>query len=90
MTRDEAYDLIDYRLRAMNDDEAYTELSAALDLCFIDEELRQKLTNSQQALRNVYEVWAGSEGIQMPMNAGEYYLLDMIARMRDAAKDGMK
>lgn len=52
--------------------------------------LRQQLADSQQALRNVYEVWASRDGLPMPMNAGEYYMLDMIARMRDAAKEGMK
>lgn len=48
MTRDEAYNLIDRRLRAVYDDEAYAELSAALDLCFTDIDLHQQLFTVQR------------------------------------------
>lgn len=53
-------------------------------------ELRQQLADSQQALRNVYEVWAGSEGIPMPEADYEIFLLNVVEQMRDAAKEGMK
>lgn len=54
------------------------------------ESLRQQLADSQQVLRNVYEVWAGSEGIPGPATASEAYLLSLVEQMRDAAKAGMK
>ena len=43
-----------------------------------------------QCLRNVYEVWAGSEGIPAPTVASEAYLLSLVEQMRDAAKEGLK
>jgi hypothetical protein len=42
-----------------------------------------------QCLRNVYEVWAGSEGIPAPTVASEAYLLSLVEQMRDAAKEGL-
>lgn len=44
----------------------------------------------RQALRNVYEVYAGSEGIPVPETAPEAYLLQLVEQMRDAAKEGLK
>ena len=44
----------------------------------------------QQVCRNVYEVWAGSEGIPLPKYASEAYLLTIIENMRDEAKEGLK
>ena len=44
----------------------------------------------RQALRNVYEVWAGSEGIPMPETCPEAYLLKLVEQMRDEAKKGLK
>ena len=43
-----------------------------------------------QCLRDVYEVWAGSEGIPAPTVASEAYLLSLVEQMRDAAKEGLK
>lgn len=42
----------------------------------------------RQVARNVYEVWAGSEGIPMPETAAEAYLLQLVEQMRDEAKGG--
>lgn len=43
----------------------------------------------RQVTRNVYEVWAGSEGIPMPETAAEAYLLQLVEQMRDEAKSGL-
>lgn len=43
----------------------------------------------RQVARNVYEVWAGSEGIPMPETAAEAYLLQLVEQMRDEAKNGL-
>jgi len=64
------------------------------------ETLRNQLTEELKAARdeidrlrlvalNVYEVWAGSEGIPMPETAAEAYLLHLVKQMRDEAKDGL-
>ena len=44
----------------------------------------------RQVCRNVYEVWAGSEGIPKPETCAEAYLLRLVEQMRDAAKEGLK
>ena len=44
----------------------------------------------RQVCRNVYEVWAGSEGIPEPKTCPEAYLIQLIEQMRDAAKEGLK
>lgn len=43
----------------------------------------------RQVARNVYEVWAGSDGIPMPETAAEAYLLHLVEQMRDEAKNGL-
>ena len=40
--------------------------------------------------REIYEVWAGSEGIPMPETAPEAYLLHLVEQMRDIAKEGLR
>ena len=40
----------------------------------------------ESACRDIYEVWAGSEGIPMPETAPEGYLLFLVEQMRDIAK----
>jgi CRISPR/Cas system-associated protein Csm6 len=37
------------------------------------------------ALREIYEVWAGSEGITPPITLREQYLIGLIEEMRDIA-----
>ena len=49
-----------------------------------------ELRRLHKCLRNVYEVWAGSEGIPAPTTASEAYLLSLVEQMRDAAKEGLK
>lgn len=39
----------------------------------------------RKALKNIYEIWAGSEGIPVPETAVEAYLLRLIEQMRDEA-----
>jgi len=51
--------------------------------------LERELAALHQCLRNVYEVWAGSEGIPAPTVASEAYLLSLVEQMRDAAKEGL-
>ena len=61
--------------------------SAGEDTC---NEAADEITRLRQVCRNVYEVWAGSEGIPVPETASEGYLLRLIEQMRDAAKEGLK
>ena len=53
-------------------------------------ETANELRRLRQCLRNVYEVWAGSEGIPAPTVASEAYLLSLVEQMRDAAKEGLR
>lgn len=48
-----------------------------------------QINRLHQCLRDVYEVWAGSEGIPAPTVASEAYLLSLVEQMRDAAKKGL-
>ena len=41
------------------------------------------------SLIEIYEVWAGSEGIPEPQTACEAYLLRLIEQMRDIARDAI-
>ena len=43
----------------------------------------------KQVCRNVYEVWAGSEGIPIPETCPEAYLLNLVEQMRNEAKKGL-
>ena len=42
------------------------------------------------ALKEIYEIWAGSEGIPLPTTAPEAYLLRLIEQMRDVARDALR
>lgn len=44
----------------------------------------------RQICRNTYEVWAGSEGIPVPETSPEAYLLQLVEKMRDEVKRGLK
>lgn len=48
-----------------------------------------EVTRLRQVCRNVYEVWAGSEGTPMPETCAEGYLLQLVEQMRDEAKEGL-
>ena len=52
-------------------------------------EAGKEIERLQQVCRRVYEVWAGSEGIPAPETAAEAYLLSLVERMRDEAKEGL-
>ena len=52
-------------------------------------ECLDEIERLRQTCRNVYEVWAGSEGIPQPETAPEAYLLQLVERMRDEAKNGL-
>ena len=52
-------------------------------------EVAAELRRQHAALRNVYEVWAGSEAFE-PVTAAEGYLLQLVKQMRDAAMEGLK
>lgn len=51
--------------------------------------LRAELAALKKSARNVYEIWAGSDGIPIPETAVEAYLLRLIEQMRDEAVKGM-
>ena len=53
------------------------------------EELHAEVTHLRQVCRNVYEVWAGSEGIPMPETCTEAYLMQLIDQMIVEAKEGL-
>ena len=53
-------------------------------------ELAGEVEFLRQVCRNVYEVWAGSEGIPEPETAAEAYLHSLVIKMRDEAKEGLK
>ena len=55
-----------------------------------NDEAANELRRLHQCLRNVYEVWAGSEGIPAPTVASEAYLLSLVEQMREAAREGLK
>ena len=52
-------------------------------------ECLDEIDRLRQVARNVYEVWAGSEGIPVPETAAEGYLLRLVEQMRDEAKHGI-
>ena len=53
-------------------------------------EAAAELRRLHQICREIYEVWAGSEGIPVPETAPEAYLLQLVEQMRDIAKEGLK
>ena len=54
------------------------------------EAVKKELDGLKQVCRNIYEVWAGSEGIPRPETCAEAYLLELVEQMRDEAKEGLK
>ena len=53
-------------------------------------EAADEIARLRQVCRNVYEVWAGSEGIPVPETCAEGYLLQLVEKMRDEAKEGLR
>ena len=68
------------------------ELTECIDFpsVHLGHEAAAELRRLHQICREVYEVWAGSEGIPVPETAVEAYLLRLIEQMRDLAKEGLK
>ena len=78
-------------IRLMRVHDEALRLASELDpLGGVESEAANELRRLHQCLRNVYEVWAGSEGIPAPTVASEAYLLSLVEQMRDAAKEGLK
>ena len=67
--------------------ENFSEVNQEIEQALAQEE--SEVTRLRQVCRNVYEVWAGSEGVPMPETCTEGYLLHLIEQMRDEAKAGL-
>ena len=52
-------------------------------------EIQNRIEELEAALRDVYEVYAGSEGIPQPMTAAEGYLLRLVKEMANAARTAL-
>ncbi|KPK13970.1 MAG: hypothetical protein AMJ56_00550 [Anaerolineae bacterium SG8_19] len=52
----------------------------------IFQEAASRIEQLEAALRDVYEVYAGSEGIPQPMTAAEGYLLHLVKEMANTAR----
>ena len=87
--RGAVYDELEKEITALR--EQLKDCSAAFDRQqeMLDRNAEQ-IAALRQCLRDVYEVWAGSEGIPAPTVASEAYLLSLVEKMRDAAKEGLK
>ncbi len=44
----------------------------------------------RQALREIYEVYAGSEGVKKPLDEVADYLLGMVETMKDIAAEALR
>ena len=49
-----------------------------------------EIERSREALREIYEVYAGSEGIPQPMTAAEGYLLSLLMEVVRIAQEALK
>lgn len=52
--------------------------------------LTDEIARSREALREIYEVYAGSEGIPQPMTAAEGYLLSLLMEVVRIAQKALK
>ena len=50
----------------------------------------ERAMRSREALREIYEVYAGSEGIPQPMTAAEGYLLSLLMEVVRIAQKALK
>jgi hypothetical protein len=53
------------------------------------EQAADRIEALEAALREIYEVYAGSEGIPQPMTAAEGYLLRLVMEMADTARTAL-
>jgi len=68
-------------------------LTAAEMFGIVGDELREKNAEIERlrgALREIYEVYAGSEGIPQPMTAAEGYLLSLLMEVVRIAQKALK
>lgn len=68
-------------------------LTAAEMFGIVGDELREKnakIERLREALREIYEVYAGSEGIPQPMTAAEGYLLSLLMEVVRIAQEALK
>ena len=68
--------------------ENFSEVNQEIEQALAQEE--SEVTRLRQVCRNVYEIWAGSEGVPVPETIVEAYLLRLIEQMRDEASKGLK
>jgi len=52
--------------------------------------LMDEIERLREALREIYEVYAGSEGIPQPMTAAEGYLLSLVMEAVSIAQESLK
>jgi hypothetical protein len=53
-------------------------------------QLEQERETRKRICREIYEVWAGSEGIPAPHSPSEGYLMKLLDDVRDIAKGGLQ
>jgi hypothetical protein len=53
-------------------------------------EAKAKIVRSRETLREIHEVYAGSEGIPQPMTAAEGYLLSLLMEVVRIAQEALK
>jgi len=54
------------------------------------QEAADEIDRLREALREIYEVYAGSEGIPQPMTAAEGYLLSLLMEAVEIAQKALK
>lgn len=77
------------RLRK-NAQEAYTAKATLDSEREANKILTDEIERSREALREIYEVYAGSEGIPQPMTAAEGYLLSLLMEVVKIAQKALK
>lgn len=60
------------------------------DFVAYSHEAADEIERSREALREIYEVYAGSEGIPQPMTAAEGYLLSLLMEVVRIAQNALK
>ena len=62
------------------------------EVCWRDimEDAADEIEQLREALREIYEVYAGSEGIPQPMTAAEGYLLSLLMEVVRIAQKALK
>ena len=68
---------------ALLKDDSFVSRSTAIELL---EDCKHRIEALEKALREIYEVYAGSEGIPQPMTAAEGYLLHLVKEMANTAR----